>query len=405
MRILLISYDFPPSANAHAFRWYPIVCEWLVAGHTVDVVAGLETLGTDLPTHTNLSVHRVGSRLLNRLRSTVPGAPAAPAPMIAKGSPLNRWLRGLYRIMYWPDGLWHWYPFAIAKARELTRHPVDVAVTYSPTFVCHLVGHHLKRAGRARFWLADYGDPFSLSDAMPVNNFRLFGNLSRAWDARVIQTADMTSFTNRQTSELYRQMARGKELRVIPHAIPPSFIQAVSPHKQAIPRTLAYVGALHPVIREPDAAIRLLLSALDIGQSDMTIQFVGRTNGVRTVEDPRIHWVGEVSKSDAVEYMRNADVLIHIENKNVPMTPSKVAEYISTGKPIINFVHRDGTELLMDWRCTYNVFLDAPPTAEEIADFLSKEYQPPAADEIAAHIGMHDASTIAHELTSVFQRA
>lgn len=39
----------------------------------------------------------------------------------------------------------------------------------------------------------------------------------------------------------------------------------------------------------------------------------------------------------ALKYLDNADVLLSIGNKESPMAPSKIYEYISTGKPIIHF--------------------------------------------------------------------
>ena len=38
----------------------------------------------------------------------------------------------------------------------------------------------------------------------------------------------------------------------------------------------------------------------------------------------------------AIEYLGNADILLSIGNAESPMAPSKIYEYMSTGKPIIH---------------------------------------------------------------------
>ena len=49
-----------------------------------------------------------------------------------------------------------------------------------------------------------------------------------------------------------------------------------------------------------------------------------------------------ISHDDVLEKIYNADVLLSIGNKESPMVPSKIYEYMSTGKPIIHFYFYDG---------------------------------------------------------------
>ena len=46
--------------------------------------------------------------------------------------------------------------------------------------------------------------------------------------------------------------------------------------------------------------------------------------------------MGRVSHTVAIQYMSEADFLLNIGNSISSMVPSKIFEYISTGKPIIS---------------------------------------------------------------------
>ena len=54
-----------------------------------------------------------------------------------------------------------------------------------------------------------------------------------------------------------------------------------------------------------------------------------------------------VSSSEATSIRNNADFLINIDNTNMTQVPSKLFEYISTGKPIINFYFNDKSPSLV----------------------------------------------------------
>lgn len=414
MRILLVSYYFPPSGRAHAYRWSPIVGEWLARGHSVDVVAGIETSGVGgeegCQASRGLRLVRTGSPMINRLRGVAPttrGSAAAPLPGTSLlASAAKNALRSAYRASFWPDGLWHWYPYALSAARKLATQPYDLLVTYSPTFVAHLVGLRLFRAACATAWLADYGDPFSLSPKMPANNSRLYGRLNRHFERKVIETATATSFTNAATRDLYsEQFGGGRKLLVIPNAVAlPASAEARTRPRRHGPARLTYVGALHRQIREPAPVIANLKAALEARPGSFDIRFVGRLNGVETIAHPAIAWLGEVDKAAAFRYMQDADVLIHIENKGVPMTPSKVVDYIAAARPILNFYSDDVTPLLADWPYALDLRLEDDNTAAILSFIDHARTIEISGDEVADHLRRHDAGSIASDVLDLVGR-
>lgn len=50
-----------------------------------------------------------------------------------------------------------------------------------------------------------------------------------------------------------------------------------------------------------------------------------------------IYWFYKLPLNESLGIIHHADLLINIGNKTVNQTPSKIFDYISTGKPIVNF--------------------------------------------------------------------
>lgn len=405
MRILLISYDFPPSPNAHAHRWFGVIQEWLRRGHQVDVVSSLEATDTRVKplADKGFSLLRTGNRQINRFRGVdrTPLGNAVPANQTGIWHALRRQLRRLYGAVYWPDGLWHWYPYAAAAARTLSAQRYDLVVTYSPTFVTHLIGMRLLRKGRTAAWLADYGDPFSVSPRMPANNARLYRALNLAVERKVLRRATASSYTNETTQALYREhFPEGVQI-IVPHAVSLAEFERLDvPQSEsaARPLVLTYVGALHRTIREPGPTIDNLLAALAKRPDFFTVRFIGILNGVTLPRHDAIRVDAAVPRELALPIMAQAEILIHIENTGVPMSPSKLVDYIACGKPILNFHSGEISPLLASWPYALNLHVD-DDNSQTILRFLdaSRNKRAPR-DEIARQLAAHDVGAIAQKI-------
>jgi hypothetical protein len=100
-----------------------------------------------------------------------------------------------------------------------------------------------------------------------------------------------------------------------------------------------FAGYIHKKIRDPEYTFnlfsklvlpRIRLYILGSGEEDL----VGRYN---TAYPERFIQVGMVPLQQSLDYIRDADILVNIGNNAINFVPSKIFDYISTGKPIINF--------------------------------------------------------------------
>lgn len=100
---------------------------------------------------------------------------------------------------------------------------------------------------------------------------------------------------------------------------------------------LAYIGTLYDDIRSPSFLFRLLKELVDRGNR-LRLDVVGPLVG--NVEIPKqLKWLtyhGRLSTSESRVFAEQADILVNIGNTIYNQMPSKIFEYFSTGKPIIN---------------------------------------------------------------------
>ena len=105
-------------------------------------------------------------------------------------------------------------------------------------------------------------------------------------------------------------------------------------------RHAVFLGTLYADIRPPEKIIKIISN---ISRNDLIFDFYGSNQNL--VSDTA-HYIkakcllalhGEVPTEEAGIKKREADFLVNIDNTCPQQVPSKIFEYISTGKPIINF--------------------------------------------------------------------
>ena len=105
-------------------------------------------------------------------------------------------------------------------------------------------------------------------------------------------------------------------------------------------KSLVYAGTLYRDLRNPTFVCKLLnMVSADIsihvtfmggGDCDDIMQYYSDKSA------GKIEYLGMQPYSIAIDSINQADILISIGNKKSPMAPSKIYEYMSTGKPIIH---------------------------------------------------------------------
>ena len=107
---------------------------------------------------------------------------------------------------------------------------------------------------------------------------------------------------------------------------------------------MVFLGRLYPTIRRPDFLLALFSALTESRRVEgYELHFYGETRECeasfaryRNLIGRSIHLHGPVPREHAVAAMRSADVLVNVGNDTRYQLPSKIVEYATTGKPILN---------------------------------------------------------------------
>lgn len=103
---------------------------------------------------------------------------------------------------------------------------------------------------------------------------------------------------------------------------------------------LVYAGTLYKQLRNPEFLLNILVELSK--KIEMEAVFLGGgdcedlLNKAERDSNGAVKYLGMQPHDTAMQYIASADVLLSIGNVESPMAPSKIYEYMATGKPIIH---------------------------------------------------------------------
>ena len=340
-RILVVTHQFTPHVSPRTTRW-SILCEELAnRGYEVQVITGTRQNGNDSK---NYKVQYLGSdRLGGLIESTRRASSKSEENNLAIKLFFflaKRIYRLIYRTFAWPDYSMLWYFSVRRKINSIPEH--DLLISVSLPFTSHLVAYTLNKKRGSR-WIMDIGDPFYLKKEAPENNKYLYSYLNKYFENKFYKRASKVVFTHKESMEYHKQTF--DILNNKSSLLPPVFLTKISDktnnfNYKKTPVKVAYFGVLTKGVRTPENFI-LFMNKLDINN----LEFHWYTNDdskqmvKATYSKYRRNFFHEmVPRDEALDLMDNEyHALLNIGNQNPFQLPSKVIEYISTGKPIIHY--------------------------------------------------------------------
>jgi hypothetical protein len=410
MRVLVVSYAYAPVYSACSVRWTCIAEEWAALGVDVDVITAWEPGLQRQEVVDGVRVLRCGGAFISGVRTRArtqwrtSGSPVWGVRALARRV-VTKTYYGIWRKLYWPDHAAMWgLSAASCIRRRLLADRYDALVSVALPFTDHIAAHAAlasvsRRQVSRPIWLADYGDPFSFLADTPPNNTRLWGWLNRWADARIIGGADAVVVPNAELRSLYvdNGVTGADRIHVVPHLAKTVNISRthVGPQVQR-DRTLSlcYAGAFAKGVRTPDHMLATLMGARDrLADTDVGIRLdvVGATNDCTASFDRYTQQIAEggivlhgvMSHDRALTVMGNADMLVNVGNETAFRQPSKLVEYMASGKPILNFATSatdSSVSMLADYPGALHV-VRGTPEERQVADIADFVLDPPLIDE------------------------
>ncbi|MBD7984578.1 glycosyltransferase [Sporosarcina sp. Sa2YVA2] len=203
------------------------------------------------------------------------------------------------------------------------------------------IGKKVKKKFPRINWLVYELDPYAFNKVLRLQYLLFFYRFFKEFN--ILASADKVMLTH----ELYNQYTRSPfyilKRKFVDFGIPLMKIHNKDKNniftKETV--TFAYIGSFYKKIRNPEYMFKVFLEVVKthknfilnlygLKKDDLDKKYVDLLG-----ENLVIH--GRVSKNVISKVIEDTDFLINIGNSISNQLPSKVLEYIGTGKPIINF--------------------------------------------------------------------
>lgn len=368
MRILVVTYYFPPDSAVGAIRPAKVVRALEARGHDVQVIASMN--GSPGVEHPNL--HRVrplrnprefylARKRAAQVASTASAGPGIPSSGGAVPDALPAWKRYLFSLLWLPDDRQGFVWPAYRMARLLAHASrFDVVYTSAPPFSVHLVGWMLSVVARTR-WVAEFRDPWLDGVPKPWHVRSAFSDFldRRLERACLLHASEVVAVTYAaaETIGAKRAMLGKPAPRVMLNGIDSVTTVRRAPSSGTI--RAVHVGSLYHS-RDPRPLLRALASLAGSDRRNSrgcAVEFIGDAHwyGDISVEEyARSIGAGELVKvrdavphSEVEQILADADLLVLLAQQQPAQVPNKLYEYLGHRKPILAFADDDGETAAM----------------------------------------------------------
>lgn len=349
MDLLLVAPCFPPQHAIAALRTHAFARTWADAGHRVTVLTTAkrpDQCGLDLPCD-GFSVVELDYRvpwLFERLR----GRHRAAQPVESERTARRGWFGALRRLkertgvfsqVRMPDLTDWWIAPATAWAR--TAGPWDAVVSSSGPPAALLAARAIKRAGRARYWAADFRDLWT--EHHLYSGLFPFTLRERAEERACLREADLlvtvseglagklTARARRPVEVIYNGFDDADQLPAEPAFAPDGLLRLVytgTLYERGQDTTTLLV-ALNLLPSQQRQRLRLVVA----GPSGAAWRALARTHGVEAMVEDH----GLLPRSTALRLQRDAAALVLLDwrDPSEGVLTGKAFEYLCADAPIL----------------------------------------------------------------------
>lgn len=240
----------------------------------------------------------------------------------------------------------------------MSINKIDAIISFSLPFKSHTIAMKLKNISSNVKWIAYELDPYAYN----FSKNKYFRNIRKIIELRTLKEADFI-YSTTGIIEYNCKMHFRENLLYKSESIPlPNLHVDINDiYEKAYEYDFCYIGSFYKKIRNPKDMFKLLSLLLNekkiaLVGSDVpwdaleNLNVLSKKNNIRTY--------GWLTRKDADKILLSTRILLNIGNTIPNQFPSKIMEYIATGKKILNFYYLDddpGLKVLKMYKNSFNV--------------------------------------------------
>ena len=347
MKVLIITYYWPPAGGSGVQRWLKFV-KYLQDFGVESVVYTVDN--ANYPKEDNSLIHEVPKNI-KVLKQPI----WEPTDLLfwknrsdqkkdisntSKGGFLS-FVRGNFFI---PDPKVFWVNSSVTYLQEfLKSNKIDVIISTGPPHSMHLIANKLHQNNNLK-WIADFRDPWSdLYYNKDFSQLAIAKNKNKRLEKLVLQNADCVLTVSNTLKKEFSKIA--KRVEVITNGFDDEFLTK-NILRLSNKFTISYIGLL-PKQSNPKSLFRVLkilsLENPDF-KKDLKINFIGDISDAVKIEidihnlTKNTEFIDYVSHQKAIEFQKISQVLLLLipnVEKSEGILTGKLFEYLTAKRPIL----------------------------------------------------------------------
>ena len=343
--ILIVSHQFVPHVSPRTTRWRLIVEELISSGHNVTIVTGTQQTVQNNKYKIIFTGNSSTNSIVTTLR-TQSNNIYSDNNFMAK---FYKFLKIIYRFIVrnlaWPDYSMLWL-ISVFKERRKYKLDYDLIISVSLPFSSHIAAYLINKKIK-KPWIMDIGDPFSLKTSAPENNQLLYGPLNRYYEKKFYNLANQVLFTHEDVKKIHEKaFGIDSQKTIIGQPISKfesSLYQKTKEYEYSENIIkFGYFGIFTKGVRTPYNFNTFLDSFRNYEMHWYVNQDSEKILRKENFNTDKNFFYDQVSREEALELMVTSfHCLVSVGNLNPNQIPSKVIEYIATGKPVVHFAESE----------------------------------------------------------------
>ncbi len=367
MRILLVTYYYPPDSEVGALRPSRLARFLAQAGHEVHVLTMANAPGAEgVVARDGITIHRVKAwrspRSIVKSMFSSGDGPAKASPSADEGTPrrgsgsetTNGFRRAFLSALWFPDDKQGFVGPAVATGADLiARLSIEIVYVTGPPWSVHLAGMLLRDLSGAPL-VVEYRDPWSPVQAVDSLNHEFFVNAKRSLQQKVLRRADLVVTATAGIATYVRPFVTDPiPFLTVLNGMAPA-VQTPPTERPSGPIRIVHAGEVY-LGRDPEPLFRSLavvVKARRLDPSQLRIQFLGHGRDYRGVSVEGIanaagirefvEFQDQVPYDECQRILREADALLLLAQLQPLQVPNKLYDYLAARRPVIGFVDAGG---------------------------------------------------------------